>query len=177
MGQEFFIKSDTLETKVRELLPSQGGLGAGFDLSASTQIIPIIDLTESAEGSNLRLDLQSSLSLNSVTATNISGTTTTFVTTTGYFRLFGNIYIGSSNSPATNSTANITITDGLTSKVLFRVRQDSISGVARTQNIPFDFIVFVEAGHSINGTTSDGQSEIQVASRQIASIDGTLTNP
>ena len=63
MGQEFFIKSDTLESKVRQLLPSQGGLGAGFDLSASSQIIPIVDLTESAEGSNLRIDLQSAISL------------------------------------------------------------------------------------------------------------------
>ena len=177
MGQEFFVKSDTLESKVRELLPSQGGLGAGFDLSASTQIIPIVDLTESAEGSNLRQDLQSSLSLNSVTSTNISNTTTTFITTTGYFRLFGNIYVGSSNSPATNSSADISITDGTTTKVLFRVRQDSISDVARTQNVPFDFITFVEAGHSINGSTSDAQSEIQVASRQLASIDGTLVNP
>jgi len=49
VGQEFFINSATLEAKVRELLPSQGGAGAGFDLSASTQIIPVINLTESAE--------------------------------------------------------------------------------------------------------------------------------
>ena len=62
MGQEFFVKSADLEQKVRELLPSQGGLGAGFDLSASTQIIPTIDLTESAEGSNVRADLQTALS-------------------------------------------------------------------------------------------------------------------
>ena len=54
MAQEFFINSETLETKVRQLLPSQGGAGAGFDLSATTQIVPIIDLTESAEGSNIR---------------------------------------------------------------------------------------------------------------------------
>ena len=57
MGQEFFINSQDLESKIRKLLPSQGGAGAGFDLSASTQIIPIIDLTESATGSNLRQDI------------------------------------------------------------------------------------------------------------------------
>ena len=62
MGQEYFINSQTLETKVRQLLPSQGGAGAGFDLSASTQIIPVIDVTESAEGSVLRADLQTALS-------------------------------------------------------------------------------------------------------------------
>ena len=54
MGQEFFINSEELESKIRQILPSQGGKGAGFDLSASTQIIPIVDLTESAEGSNVR---------------------------------------------------------------------------------------------------------------------------
>ena len=62
VGSEYFINSQELENKVRNLLPSQGGAGAGFDLSASTQIIPIIDLTESAEGSNVRADLQTALS-------------------------------------------------------------------------------------------------------------------
>lgn len=32
MPQEYFINSQELETKVRQLLPSQGGAGAGFDL-------------------------------------------------------------------------------------------------------------------------------------------------
>ena len=65
MAQEFFINSQELEDKIRQLLPSQGGAGAGFDLSASTQIVPIIDLTESAEGSNVREDLQTAMSFNS----------------------------------------------------------------------------------------------------------------
>ena len=85
MGQEFFVKSDTLESKVRELLPSQGGLGQGFDLSATTQIVPIVDLTESAEGSNVRADLQSALSLNDITAFQVSNTTSTLINNTGYF--------------------------------------------------------------------------------------------
>ena len=60
-------------------MPAQGGAGAGFDLSASTQIIPIIDLTESAEGSGLRQDLQSSFSLSSITEFSVNNTTTTLV--------------------------------------------------------------------------------------------------
>ena len=48
MGQEFIIKSQSLEDKVNQLLPSQGGFQAGVDLSASTTIIPIVDLTETA---------------------------------------------------------------------------------------------------------------------------------
>ena len=62
MGQEFVIKSTNLEDKINELLPAQGGYEPGVDLSASTQIIPIVDLTEAASGSILRQDLQVSLS-------------------------------------------------------------------------------------------------------------------
>ena len=79
VGSEYFINSQELENKVRDLLPSQGGAGAGFDLSASTQIIPIIDLTESAEGSNVRPDLQTSLSHSTITSFNVSNGTTTIV--------------------------------------------------------------------------------------------------
>ena len=53
MGQEFIIKSPNLEDKINQLLPSQGGFQAGVDLSATTQIVPIVDLTETAEGLSL----------------------------------------------------------------------------------------------------------------------------
>ena len=100
MGQEFFIKSDNLESKVRQLLPSQGGLGAGFDLSASTQIIPIVDLTESAEGSNVRQDLQTALSFDNITAHQVTGTTTTIINNTGYYTVTGYVNIQTSTTSA-----------------------------------------------------------------------------
>ena len=58
MASEFTIKSEQIESKINQLLPSQGGYGAGVDFSASTMVIPIVDLTETAEGSALRQDLQ-----------------------------------------------------------------------------------------------------------------------
>ena len=85
MGSEYFINSQELENKVRQLLPSQGGAGAGFDLSASTQIIPVIDLTESAEGSNIRQDLQTALSFTSSSHNLVENATTTLVSNTGYY--------------------------------------------------------------------------------------------
>ena len=85
MGQEFIIKSQKLEDKVNQLLPSQGGFQAGVDLSASTTVIPIIDLTETAEGSAVRADLQTALSLSSISAFSVNNTTTTIINTTGYY--------------------------------------------------------------------------------------------
>ena len=102
MAEEFIIKSEAIEDKINQLLPSQGGFQAGVDFSASTMVIPIVDLTETAEGSALRVDLQSSFSKNS-TFNAVANTTTTLVNTTGYFRVFGNcsIHNGSPNTACT----------------------------------------------------------------------------
>ena len=173
MGSEYFINSQELENKVRNLLPSQGGAGAGFDLSASTQIIPIIDLTESAEGSNIRQDLQSSLSFGSATAFNVTNATTTQINNTGYWRV-----IGTSNviSNAGGSFTQIFANNGSTDKQIF-VHDVPPSSTVMLQSINFDFIVFLEAGHSLKLKSYSTNSNISGSTRQIASIDGTLVYP
>jgi len=172
VGSEYFINSAELQDKVRTLLPSQGGAGAGFDLSASTQIIPIIDLTESAEGSNLREDLQTSLSLNSVTTFFIENTTTTLISNTGYYRVFGN-FVSRGTSGVTNG--KLQVTDGTTTKALVNFRANSTS----TDNIIqlFDFIVFLNAGDSLEGLSSNANSTLSGVTRQIADINGSLIDP
>ena len=163
MGQEFVIKSTTLEDKINQLLPSQGGAQAGVDLSASTTIIPIIDLTESAEGSGLRQDLQSALSHDVITAFSVNNATNTvLVNTTGYFRVFGvaNIVSGGNGS--------LNLFDSATSKNLF------LAGAAGL--ITYDFIVFIAAGDSLRCTASSNSSLIG-NTRQIADISGNLVNP
>ena len=175
MGQEFFINSEELETKIRTLLPSQGGKGAGFDLSASTQIVPIIDLTESAEGSNVRADLQTALSFNTVTAFEVTGSvSTTIINTTGYFRVFAN-FTGTT-STAGDRSANFALNDGATSKILQTITAQQ-SATPNNVVFPFDFIVFLEAGDSLIATTSSTEVTLSGSTRQIASIDGTLVNP
>ena len=100
MAQEFTIKSTAIEDKINQLLPSQGGFQAGVDFSASTMVIPVVDLTESAEGSNLRQDLQSAFSHKTATTFNVSATTTTVINTTGYWKLIATV------GQATSSTSN-----------------------------------------------------------------------
>ena len=174
MGQEFFINSQQLQDKVSSLLPSQGGAGAGFDLSASTQIIPIIDLTESAEGSNLREDLQTSFSHASMTPFSVTNTTTTIVVNTGYFRVYGNL--SQSTSSSTTITAQFNISDGTTTKIIqkFIFSNSSPSEIAI---VPFDFVVFLSAGDSLVAITDSAGLIFNGVTRQIATIDGVLVNP
>jgi len=175
MGQEYFINSSALQDKVASLLPSQGGAGAGFDLSASTQIIPVINLTESAEGSNIREDLQTSLSHKSITTFNVTNTTTTFLNFTGYWRIFGAM----STLDSTNAgTVTMSISDGATDKILLDGKSIAINTLVGVFPLyPFDFNVFIPAGGSVKATSSSTLFRIVGNFRQIADIDGNLTNP
>jgi hypothetical protein len=167
MGQEFFIKSSNLEDKVRQILPSQGGLGANFDLSASTQIIPVVDLTESAEGSNLRQDLQTSFGFNTTSAFSIANSSQTIISNTGYFRIFGSIELDTTG----NGTFNIT--DGASTKILLILQ--SSSGIR--ENLTFDFNVFLRAGDSITASSSAASVKLNFITRQLATINGELVDP
>jgi hypothetical protein len=170
MAQEFTIKSEAIESKINQLLPTQGGFQPGVDFSASTMIMPIVDLTETAEGSALRQDLQSSFSFNSVTHTaTITATTDTLVSTTGYYRVFGT----SSNGSA-SQTNSILIDDGIATKNVF-VHRINTGGAAN--NLNFDFIVLLTAGDSLKQTVSNANNCLLTTTRQIADLSGNLISP
>lgn len=173
MAQEFVIKSQDLEDKINQLLPSQGGSQAGVDLSASTMVVPIVDLTESAEGSQLRQDLQSSLSHNSITSFSVVNTTSTLVNTVGYFRCTGSMLTLQTSGGVTGT---IQVTDGATTKIIKTIRGLS-SGTAGVLVYPFDFIIKLEAGDSLTATSSQVTVYLEGVTRQIADVSGNLVNP
>ena len=172
MGQEFIIKSQGLEDKINQLLPSQGGFQAGVDLSASTQIIPIVDLTETAEGSSLRQDLQTSISFNTSTVFGFSNTTSTLINTTGYFRVFGNCYF----SNASASEGRLLLNDGASTKNILIFTSNGL-GEDTFVHVPFDFTVKLEAGHSLQGVSSISSLLVNGVTRQIADLSGNLVDP
>lgn len=174
MGQEFIIKSQSLEDKVNQLLPSQGGFQAGVDLSASTTIIPIVDLTESAEGSNLRQDLQTAISHNTATTFDVVNTNTTILTTTGYFRILGTIC---SVLSGTSASASFIINDGATSKIVYGYNSSSVAGADSAINYSFDFVILLQAGHQFRIASSSANTFVQGSARQIADLANNLIDP
>jgi len=174
MAQEFTIKSEVIESKINQLLPSQSGFGAGIDFSASTMVIPIIDLTETASGSSIREDLQTSLSLTSITSFNVANATSTLVNTTGYFRIFGTM--SSTFSASAAKDGKFSLTDGTTTKIITQFIVDSSSG-DNFFMLPFDFIVFLPAGVSLTATSNRAEMHLVGNTRQIADVTGNLVNP
>jgi len=173
MAEEFIINSNAIETKINQLLPSQGGFAAGVDFSASTMVIPIVDLTETAEGSSLRLDLQKALSFTTSTTYDVTGTTSTIINTTGYWRMVGFSYaVCSTTTPRGNF---IIINDGTTDKTVWSHLLPA--GDERGTFTDLDIILFLQAGESIKITSDAGQGRISGSVRQVATLDGTLVNP
>jgi hypothetical protein len=162
------VTSEALQLKLRQLLPSQQGFGS--DLSASDTIIPIIDLTASAEGSDVREDLQKALSHGSNTEFSASNASTDIITTTGFFRIIGSATLKTASGQAAG--AKIKATDGATTKKLFNL--EAPSGTANNYtSVPFDIVVFVPTGDTISAESSSG-CNISGSTRQIADVNGTL---
>ena len=171
MAQEFTINSANIESKINQLLPSQGGFGAGVDFSASTMVIPIVDLTETAEGSPLRQDLQTSFSFNNVSAFNVSNTTTNIINTTGYYRVFGNII---QTGGAASVAGSFELTDGTSFKSLIAFQSALVNSIYYPVNEMYDFLVFLEAGDILQAFSNSTNIRLRGSTRQIATITGDL---
>ena len=172
MAQEFTIKSQDIEDKINQLLPSQGGFQPGVDFSASTMVIPIVDLTETAEGSSLRQDLQTASSINTtfVTAEN---TTTTVTNTTGYYFLQISFVLPSRTD---TNLVSVQITDGTTTTDIFKVQAVSSASAQDEMFGTKQLVARVRAGETLQITSPNTSCRINCSSHQIADINGNLTN-
>lgn len=168
MGQEFTIKSPQIEDKINQLLPSQGGFQPGVDFSASTTVIPIVDLTETAEGSTTRADLQRAFSHKASTFFNINNTTTSMANTPGYYEVFG--FTSSSTS---GGVLSLQIDDGATTKTIFQY----VCSTSNQQIVIPTVIVKLEAGDTLEGVSSASTTGLRLTMRQIADVNGNLVDP
>lgn len=172
MAQITPITSEALQEAIRRLLPSQ--VGFGEDLQASNVVMPIIDLTPTAEGSTLPENLQTALAFGSQTAFKINGGTSTIINTTGFWRVIGTIAGGTTSTIPVE--ANFSLTDGFSTKIVYGLDVQQASAADPALAVAFDFVVFLKAGDSLTGT-STANANLFGSYRQIADINGNLVNP
>lgn len=170
MAQIKSITSEALEATVRNLLPSQQGFGE--DLQAQNVIVPIIDLTPTAEGSQLPTSLQQAYGFDDITSFNITNATTAIVNTPGFWRIHGTGSI--IPNTATGANANIQINNGISTKDCW------LMNTTLAQQAPavaaFDFIVFLQTGDTLQGS-ANVLGRICGSVRQVATVNGTTINP
>ena len=173
MAQITSVTSEALQALIRRLLPSQQGFGE--DLQASNVIIPIVDLTSTAEGSALTSNLQTAINFGGATAISLSAAgSATLANVGGFWRIFG---VGTYLQP-NSATRKITfsITDGSTTKIVTGMGNPSSGGINGVQSVQFDFTIYLNSGDSATVTTEANCAFIGSV-RQVADINGNLLNP
>jgi hypothetical protein len=166
------VTSEALQLKLRQLLPSQQGFGT--DLSASDTIIPVIDLTRAAEGSDVSEYLQTALAFGSVTNFKAANGTDVIANTAGFYRIFG--AVSTIAGPAPGLSGKIQMSDGTSTKDIYEIAE-TYTGTSGWNAINFDFTVFLASGESISAISSVDRVIIAGCSRQVADVNGELTNP
>jgi len=170
------VTSEALQLKLRQLLPSQQGFGS--DLSASDTIIPIIDLTGAAEGSQVPQNLQTALAFGSQIPFSAVNSTDIMATTPGFYRIFGAGVIGQVVSGSA-AQLSFTMTDGASIKTIWNMTLDAsgITGSALAISESIDFTIFIAAGETISAVSDNARAFLKGSARQIADTNGNLINP
>ena len=168
------ITDESLEKKFRDSFRAQGGAELVDDLYASGVIVPVIDFSSAAEGSQLGQNLQTAWDF-STGAAQIVNTTTTIVSNSGFWKV-GVSFATQDNTP-TLRQSRIELFDGTTAKPVWG------AAVSTTNQNDFgiipavEFIVFLRSGDLLRGVSPSTADVIDVWYRQIADLSGNLTNP
>ena len=171
MAQITSITSEALQAAIRRLLPSQ--VGFGEDLQASNVITPIIDLTPTAEGSDTPVQLQEALAFGSQTVFSVSGSTSVLSNTAGFYRITA-VYAGKTS---TAYQMGIRLSDGLANKDVWEITIPTTTTTVGYMSGPIELTVFLNAGDSVSAFSNTANGTISGSIRQIADVNGNLTNP
>lgn len=163
IAAQSIVTSEALQSTIRRLLPSQQGFGV--DLIASNVITPIIDVTPTAEGSQLPTGLRESISYGGSTAFAVFNATTTVASTAGFYRIDGNS--AATASAGAFQVGEIIITDGATPK----------SVKVLPTGTDYDLILFLDTGISVQIKSPGASFGMFGSIRQIADRYGNLSNP
>jgi len=136
-------------------------------LQATNLIQPIIDLTPTAEGTQLRADLQTANSRNTVDTALTAAVQSTVGATPGFWLVFGYL----TSSAVATATVRLRLNDGVTNYDIFRFALAS----GEVLNIEPQ-VCYAPAGHTVDclpGASTSGR----LFTRQVADINGQLINP
>lgn len=172
------VTDEALEKKFRDTFKSQGGAELVDDLYASGVIMPVVDFTAAAQGSELRSDLQTAwdFATSQLTVT-ANGTPQTMTTTPGFYKV--NL-VASTNDFARASVvtiAQIVLFDGASTKPIWRWSTVGQAGTAPQALTSAEFIVFVRSGDTLRAVKLASSEVLDVWYRQIADVSGNLVNP
>lgn len=171
MAQLISITSEALQATIRRLLPSQQGFGE--DLQASNVITPVIDVTPTAEGSQLPLELSAAFTFGSNSSFSVGNATTAIINVPGFYRVVGTATLNPSAS--SDAIVSVIAASGASTVNLWSVNT-ALTGAQSQISQDFDLVVFVDTSQTIS-ISANAQAESHGSHRQIADRYGNIVNP
>lgn len=165
----FQFRKEAIEEDLNSNFPSQGQGNPPLYYSLSEVVVPTYSINNVAEGTSLPQSLQQAWDF-STQFDLVAGATVTIINTPGFYILDGTF----NNDGVSIATGTISITDGLSTKVIYSVRADGPSQFSLSDNPLF---VFVRSGDSVTVNSSAGGFDARIVNRQIATVNGQLVNP
>lgn len=166
------VNSETLQTQIRDLLPSQNGFGS--ELQASNVITPIIDLTAAAEGSGLVQYAQRAWDFSTIHQ-DIVNATTTIVNQSGFWQIEANATYVSGGADA---QAQLQINDGSSTVAIWQVEMtNSGVGIHGVSLGRWNNVVWLRPGDSLEGISNQANVKLNVFARQVVDPQGVVQEP
>lgn len=162
------VTDESLEKRFRDTFRAQGGAELVDDLYAQGVIVPVVDFTAAATGDTLATNLQTAWDFTTGFNT-VQNTTTTIISNAGFWQL--DLSLNESGASVANGI--IAITDGFSSKTIWRARADGAVTVITDNPI----VVFVRSGDSVTVQSTAASLDVNIWYRQIADVNGNLVNP
>lgn len=172
------VTDEALEKRFRDTFKSQGGAELVDDLYASGVIIPVVDFTQAAEGSQLPTNLQTAWDFS--TGNNVLSNTagTTIISNPGFWQVDVQLVTADFQLAAGGVLASLYIDSGITTKVIWSVPASPTTGAATQGGISEEkMTVFLRSGDSLVATARTTNEGLSVWYRQIATVTGDLVNP
>lgn len=168
------VTDEALEKRFRDTFRSQGGAELVDDLYAQGVIVPVVDFTSAATGTQLSQNLQTAWDFTTGSAS-VSNGTSTFITNSGFWQV--DCTVAQNGGGGSLHSALIFIDDGATTKNIFGFQVPVASQTGQTATAQDKFVVFLRAGDSLKGSTSAANMVMDVWYRQIATVTGDLVDP
>lgn len=171
------VTSEALEKKFRDTFTSQGGAELVDDLYASGVVVPVVDFTAAAQGSELPEFLQTALDFATTVTNRTTNGTSTITSTPGFYSLYINYCVALRGVQAVDYA--LQIFDGATIKQIWQVGQGNSTTNEDDVYSTDRLVVYVRSGDSLNITAASSgvNGFISITSRQIADVSGNLINP
>lgn len=166
------VTSEALQLKIRQLLPSQDGFGV--DLAAQNVIVPVIDLTAAAQGSDVPEYLQTALNFGGATEIVCLNNTVTLANSAGFYRFVAGSTL---TLQASGIEVDIEITDGATTKTLWKHNAGSGTAGASVSALNVDLTFYVNVGETLQVVSNSSNAKCIGSVRQVADNNGTLVQP